>query len=162
MLASHNPERDTSIPARGEGRPVGSKGEAAEAEERARGLRQHEGPLLVDDVPEDHFAPGEGPDAGESFLACFARAWELAASAATVGVTFLGISFARMGVFKTVGASSAIGIGVAFLAAVTLLPAILVLIGPRGWVKPRRELTAQFWRRSGIRIVARWAFRSAN
>ena len=26
---------------------------------------------------------------------------------------------------------------------------------PRGWVKPRRELTARFWRRSGIRIVRR-------
>jgi RND superfamily putative drug exporter len=60
-----------------------------------------------------------------------------------------------MGVFKTAGVSSAIGIGVAFLAAVTLLPAILVLAGPRGWVKPRRELTARFWRRSGIRIVRR-------
>jgi putative drug exporter of the RND superfamily len=79
----------------------------------------------------------------------------ITASAATVGVTFLGISFARMGVFSTVGVSSAIGIAVAFLASVTLLPAILVLAGPRGWVKPRRELTARFWRRSGIRIVRR-------
>ncbi len=79
----------------------------------------------------------------------------IGASAATVGITFLLISFARMGVFKTVGASSAIGIGVAFLAAVTLLPAILVIAGPRGWVRPRRELTAGFWRRSGIRIVRR-------
>jgi RND superfamily putative drug exporter len=79
----------------------------------------------------------------------------IAASAATVGITFLLISFARMGVFKTVGVASAIGVGVAFLAGVTLLPAILVLAGPRGWVKPRRELTALFWRRSGIRIVRR-------
>jgi len=79
----------------------------------------------------------------------------IAASASTVGITFLVISFARMGVFKTVGVSSAIGVGVAFLAAVTLLPAILVLTGRRGWVKPRRELTARFWRRSGIRIVRR-------
>ncbi len=79
----------------------------------------------------------------------------ITASAATVGVTFLGISFARMGVFSTVGVSSAIGIGVAYLAALTLLPAILVLAGPRGWVTPRRELTARFWRRSGIRIVRR-------
>ena len=79
----------------------------------------------------------------------------IAASAATVGVTFLGMSFARMGVFSTVGVSSTIGIGVAFLAAMTLLPAVLVLAGPRGWVKPSRELTARFWRRSGIRIVRR-------
>ncbi|HEU0190631.1 MAG TPA: RND family transporter [Mycobacterium sp.] len=79
----------------------------------------------------------------------------IAASAATVGITFLVISFARMGVFETVGTSSAIGIGVAFLAALTLLPAILTVAGPRGWVRPRRELTAGFWRRSGIRIVRR-------
>src|SRR5271168_2646130 len=79
----------------------------------------------------------------------------ITASASTVGITFLVISFARMGVFQTVGVASAIGIGVAFLAAVTLLPAIIALAGPRGWVKPRRELTARFWRRSGIRIVRR-------
>ncbi|BBZ43223.1 MMPL/RND family transporter [Mycobacterium parmense] len=79
----------------------------------------------------------------------------IAASASTVGITFLLIGFARMGIFKTVGVSSAIGIGVAFLAALTLLPAIIVLAGPRGWVAPRRELTSRFWRRSGIRIVRR-------
>ncbi|MCV7238507.1 MMPL/RND family transporter [Mycolicibacterium celeriflavum] len=79
----------------------------------------------------------------------------ITASAATVGLTFLLMSFTQMGVFRTIGVSSAIGIGVAFLAAVTLLPAILALAGPRGWVKPRRELTSRFWRRSGIRIVRR-------
>ncbi|WP_210085502.1 RND family transporter [Mycobacterium sp. OAE908] len=79
----------------------------------------------------------------------------ITASAATVGITFLGISFARMGVFSTVGVACAIGVGVAYLAAITLLPAILVLAGPRGWVKPRRQLTSRFWRRSGARIVRR-------
>jgi RND superfamily putative drug exporter len=79
----------------------------------------------------------------------------ITASASTVGITFLVISFARMGVFQTVGIASAIGVGIAYLAAVTLLPAIVALAGPRGWVKPRRELTAGFWRRSGIRIVRR-------
>src|ERR1700744_3044646 len=79
----------------------------------------------------------------------------IAASASTVGITFLVISFARMGIFQTVGIASAIGVGVAFLAAVPLLPAIIALAGRRGWVKPRRELTAPFWRRSGIRIVRR-------
>jgi RND superfamily putative drug exporter len=79
----------------------------------------------------------------------------ITASATTVGITFLLLGFTRMGVFRTVGVSSAIGISVAFLAGVTLLPAILVLAGPRGWVEPRRELTTRFWRRSGIRIVRR-------
>jgi RND superfamily putative drug exporter len=79
----------------------------------------------------------------------------IAASAATVGVTFLGMTFARLELFATTGPALAIAIGVAFLAAVTLLPAIIVLAGRRGWVSPRRELTANFWRRSGIRIVRR-------
>lgn len=79
----------------------------------------------------------------------------ITASAATIGITFLAISFAQMGVFSTVGLSSAIGVAVAFLASVTLLPAILVVVGPRGWIKPRRELTTRFWRRAGIRIVRR-------
>lgn len=79
----------------------------------------------------------------------------ITASALTVGITFLVMSFAKMGVFSTVGVSAAIGIAVAYLAGVTLLPAIIVLAGPRGWIKPRRELTARFWRRSGIRIVRR-------
>ena len=79
----------------------------------------------------------------------------IAASAATVAVTFLGMIFTQLGVFKTIGPALAISISVAFLAAVTFLPAILVLAGPRGWITPRRDLTARFWRRSGIRIV-RW------
>ncbi len=79
----------------------------------------------------------------------------IVASAATVGVTFLGMGFAKLGVFSTVGVALAVGIGVAFLAAVTLLPAVLVLAGRRGWVAPRSELTAGFWRRSGTRIVRR-------
>jgi RND superfamily putative drug exporter len=79
----------------------------------------------------------------------------IAASAATVGVTFLGMTFTRMQLFSTTGPALAIGIGVAFLAAVTLLPAIIVLTGRRRWIKPRRDLTTRFWRRSGIRIVRR-------
>src|SRR6202012_6166531 len=43
----------------------------------------------------------------------------IAASATSVGITFLIISFARMGVFKTVGVAAAIGVGVAFLAGLT-------------------------------------------
>ena len=79
----------------------------------------------------------------------------IAASAATVAITFLGMIFARLGLFSTVGPALAVAIGVAFLAAITFLPAILVLAGPRGWIKPRRDLTTRFWRRSGIRIVRR-------
>nr|WP_233213527.1 MMPL family transporter [Mycobacterium sp. QGD 101] len=79
----------------------------------------------------------------------------IAASAATVAVTFLGMVFARLGVFSTCGTALAVAIAVAFLAAVTLLPAILVLAGSRGWIAPRRDLTSRFWRRSGVRIARR-------
>ena len=79
----------------------------------------------------------------------------ITASAATVAVTFLAMIFTKLPVFSTVGPALAIAIALAFLAAVTLLPAILVLVGRRGWIKPRRDLTKRFWRRSGIRIVRR-------
>jgi putative drug exporter of the RND superfamily len=79
----------------------------------------------------------------------------LAASAATVAVTFFCMIFVRLGLLSTIGPALAVSVGVVFLAAVTLLPAILVLAGRRGWIVPRRDLTTSFWRRSGIRIARR-------
>ena len=58
----------------------------------------------------------------------------IAASAATVALTFLGMIFTKLGVFSTCGPALAVAVGVAFLAAVTLLPAIIVLAGRRGWI----------------------------
>ena len=81
----------------------------------------------------DYVRRGEGSDeAVRRALASVGKV--ITASAATVGLTFLAISFARMGVFATVGVSSAIGVSVALLAALTLLPAILVIVGRRGWI----------------------------
>lgn len=79
----------------------------------------------------------------------------IAASAATVAVTFLGMGFTTLKVFSTAGPALAVSILVAFVSSITLLPAFLVLCGRRGWAKPRRELTKTFWRRSAIRIVRR-------
>ncbi|HEX2212626.1 MAG TPA: MMPL family transporter, partial [Mycobacterium sp.] len=79
----------------------------------------------------------------------------IAASAATVAVTFLGMSFTTLKVFAATGPALAVSIAVTFLAAITLLPAMLVLGGRRGWVKPKRELTKRFWRLSGVHIVRR-------
>jgi putative drug exporter of the RND superfamily len=77
----------------------------------------------------------------------------IAASAATVAITFLGMSFTTLSIFSDTGPALAVSIAVAFLAAITLLPAMLVLGGRRGWVAPRRDLTGRLWRRSGIHIV---------
>ncbi|MDA2991450.1 MAG: RND family transporter [Actinomycetota bacterium] len=79
----------------------------------------------------------------------------IAASSLTVALTFLGMVFTKLTVFYTVGVALAAAILVGALGAVTFLPALLVLAGRRGWAKPRRDLTTQFWRRSGIRIVRR-------
>lgn len=79
----------------------------------------------------------------------------IAASAATVAVTFLAMVFTKLEVFSAVGPAISISILVSLLGAITLLPAILVLTGRRGWIKPQRDLTGRLWRRSGIRIVRR-------
>jgi RND superfamily putative drug exporter len=79
----------------------------------------------------------------------------IAGSAGTVSITFLGMVFTKLGAFRNVGPALAISIATALLAAITFLPAVMVLAGKRNWIKPRRDLTTRFWRRSGIRIVRR-------
>ena len=79
----------------------------------------------------------------------------IAASAATVAVTFLGMVFTRLGILRSAGPVLGISVAVVFFAAVTLLPALLVLAGRRGWIAPRRDVTHRFWRRSGVHIVRR-------
>ena len=65
----------------------------------------------------------------------------MAGSAGTVAVAFLGMAFTKLGVFSTVGPALAVTIIFGFFASTTLLPALIVLAGRRGWVKPRRDLT---------------------
>ena len=98
----------------------------------------------------------EGTDSDNAVKAALASIGKvIAASAATVAVTFLAMVFTKLPVFSTVGPALAIAVSVAFVAAVTVLPAIMVLVGRRGWIKPRREVTTRFWRRSGVRIARR-------
>jgi putative drug exporter of the RND superfamily len=79
----------------------------------------------------------------------------VAASGATVAVTFLCMSFARLGLLSTVGPALAITVAIGVLAAFTLLPALLVLTGRRGWVTPRRDMTTHLWSRLGEALVRR-------
>lgn len=85
----------------------------------------------------------------------------IAGSAGTVALTFLALSFATLGVFATVGPALAVTIAIGFLASITLLPAMIVLAGRRGWIKPGKELTRRFWRRSGVQIVRKPAIHLA-
>ncbi len=74
-------------------------------------------------------------------------------SAATVAITFFGLAFTTLGIFQTIGPALTVTIAIGFLAAVTMLPALIVIVGRRGWVKPRKDLTTRFWRRSGVQIA---------
>lgn len=79
----------------------------------------------------------------------------IAASAATVAVTFVGMVFTTLPAFTSIGPALAVSIAVAFLAAITLLPALIVLAGRRGWVAPRGAAAGRFWGAMGVRIVRR-------
>jgi RND superfamily putative drug exporter len=97
-----------------------------------------------------------GMDSGQAVVTALASIGNvITGSAATVSITFLGMIFTHLGALKNVGPALAISIGVALLAGVTFLPALMVLVGKRGWIKPRRDLTTRFWRRSGVRVVRR-------
>ncbi len=74
-------------------------------------------------------------------------------SAATVAITFFGLAFTNLGIFQTIGPALTVTIAIGFLAAVTMLPALIVLTGRRGWIKPRKDITGRFWRRSGVHIA---------
>ncbi|MCV7282687.1 RND family transporter [Mycolicibacterium flavescens] len=85
----------------------------------------------------------------------------IAGSAGTTALAFYGLAFTKLGAFSTVGPALGVTVLIGFLVAVTLLPAMIVLTGRRGWVKPRKDLTSRWWRRSGIHIVRRPVFHLA-
>ncbi|WP_156764515.1 RND family transporter [Mycobacterium sp. E3247] len=98
----------------------------------------------------------QGMDSDQAVVKALASIGKvIAASAATVAVTFLGMIFTQLGILRTVGPVLGISVAVVFFAAITLLPALLVLAGRRGWIEPRGDLSRSFWRRSGINIVRR-------
>ncbi|MCV7438278.1 MMPL family transporter [Mycobacterium seoulense] len=98
----------------------------------------------------------QGVDSDQAVIKALASIGKvIAASAATVAVTFLGMMFTQLGILRTVGPVLGISVAVVFFAAITLLPALLVLAGRRGWIAPRDDLSRRFWRRSGVNIVRR-------
>ena len=97
-----------------------------------------------------------GMDSDNALTAALVSIGEvIAGSAGTVAITFMALTFATLGVFSSVGPALAVTVAVGFLASITLLPAFIALAGRRNWVKPRKDITGRFWRRSGINIVRR-------
>ncbi len=98
----------------------------------------------------------EGMRSDDAIIAAMVSIGEvIAGSAGTVAITFLGLSFATLSVFSSVGPALAATFAIGFLGSITLLPAFIVLAGRRGWVKPRKDVTGRMWRKSGINIVRR-------
>jgi RND superfamily putative drug exporter len=87
------------------------------------------------------------------------------ASGLTVALTMLVLLLATVGSTHSLGPVSAIGVTVAFCAGLTLLPALLTVVGRRGFW-PRRKVVAYrpegpaeeragVWRRVGDRVLRR-------
>jgi putative drug exporter of the RND superfamily len=78
----------------------------------------------------------------------------LASGLTVAGATYC-LSFTRLPVFQTMGASCAVGMLVAVAVALTLVPAVLTVASRFGLLEPRRTMSVRGWRRVGTAIV-RW------
>ncbi|WP_349268833.1 transporter [Mycolicibacterium parafortuitum] len=76
-------------------------------------------------------------------------------SGLTIAGALLCLSFTRMPIFQTIGVPCAIGMLVAVVVALTLVPAVLTMGGRVGLLDPVRHIAARRWRRVGTAIV-RW------
>ncbi|MCV7423744.1 MMPL family transporter [Mycobacterium yunnanensis] len=75
------------------------------------------------------------------------------------GLTIVGavacLYFTRLPYFQTLGVPAALGVLVTLMAALTLGPAVIVIVSRFGLLEPRRKVRASGWRRIGTSIV-RW------
>ncbi|MCK0173969.1 RND family transporter [Mycolicibacterium sp. F2034L] len=76
-------------------------------------------------------------------------------SGLTIAGALLCLSFTRMSIFQTIGVPCAVGMLVAVVVALTLVPAVLTVGGRFGLFDPAREIAVRRWRRVGTAIV-RW------
>jgi RND superfamily putative drug exporter len=77
----------------------------------------------------------------------------IVASGLTVAASCAVMSATQNVLFRTTGLPCSIGVIVAVLAALTLVPALLSILGRRGFVEPRNAATSRYWRRVGVLIV---------
>lgn len=76
-------------------------------------------------------------------------------SGLTIAGAMLCLRLTRLPIFQTIGVPSAIGLLVAVVVALTLIPAVLVVGGRFGFADPKHRIKAGRWRRIGTAIV-RW------
>jgi putative drug exporter of the RND superfamily len=77
------------------------------------------------------------------------------ASGLTIAGALLCLSFTRMPIFQTIGVPCALGMVIAVLVALSLVPAVLTVGSRFGLFEPKRWLGFGRWRRVGTAIV-RW------
>jgi putative drug exporter of the RND superfamily len=76
-------------------------------------------------------------------------------SGLTIAGAMLCLSFTRMPIFQTIGVPCAVGMLVAVVVALTLVPAVLAVGSRFGLFDPTRRIAVRRWRRIGTAIV-RW------
>ncbi|HEX5143215.1 MAG TPA: RND family transporter [Mycobacterium sp.] len=79
----------------------------------------------------------------------------IAGSALTIAVALGALGFAKVGMLRSAGIPSAIGVLVAMAASLTLTPALLAVVTRFGYAEPRSTGSVRRWRRIGA-TVARW------
>jgi RND superfamily putative drug exporter len=106
------------------------------------------------------------PDKHEAMATALRRVGPaILASGLTVALTMLVLLWCETGTLRSLGPASAIGVTCAFAAGITLLPAVLTIVGRNGFW-PRRALIAfdpeairheqpGLWRRIGDRVLQR-------
>ncbi|MGN6335509.1 MMPL/RND family transporter [Mycobacterium sp.] len=76
-------------------------------------------------------------------------------SGLTIAGAIMCLGFTRMPIFQTMGAPCAVGMVIAVVVAITLVPAVLTLGSQFGLLDPKRVIGYGRWRRIGTAIV-RW------
>ena len=79
----------------------------------------------------------------------------IVASGLTVAASCAVMAFTHIVLFRTVGLPCSIGVVVAVLAAVTLVPALTSIFGRHGFMDPKQPRQPRFWRRWGVWVVRR-------
>lgn len=77
----------------------------------------------------------------------------VAASAATAIVVLTGVTFARLGALSTLGPILGIAWAIGAMSTLTLLPALLVLAGRRGWTPSVHAGPARSWRLLTVSVI---------
>lgn len=97
-----------------------------------------------------------GVEPREAVLTATAKiASVIVGSALTVVVASSMMALTEVGIFRTTGPAIAVSVAVTLLLCVTLLPAMLVLAGTRGWLDPKPMRSDARWQRVAAVVVAR-------